>query len=58
MLKQSIIAAATAFAIGAGGLAAFYVLLGQVFSPVAQIGAARQGLTDADAAIERVAMCQ
>ncbi|MGE3268654.1 MAG: ATP-binding cassette domain-containing protein [Chloroflexota bacterium] len=41
--------------LGAGGLAAFYVVLGQVFGPVAQVAAARQGLTDADAAVERVA---
>jgi subfamily B ATP-binding cassette protein MsbA len=40
--------------LGAGGLAAFYVVLGQVFGPVAQVAAARQGLTDAGAAIERV----
>ena len=40
--------------LSAGGLAAFYVVLGQVFGPVAQVAAARQGLTDADAAIERV----
>ena len=40
--------------LGAGGLAAFYVLLSQVFNPVAQVSMARQGLTDAGAAIERV----
>jgi subfamily B ATP-binding cassette protein MsbA len=40
--------------LGAGGLTAFYVLLSQVFAPVAQVSAARQGLTDAGAAIERV----
>jgi ABC-type multidrug transport system fused ATPase/permease subunit len=41
--------------LGAGGLAAFYVVLGQVFGPVSQVASARQGLTDADAAVERVA---
>ncbi|MCC7367046.1 MAG: ATP-binding cassette domain-containing protein [Chloroflexi bacterium] len=40
--------------LGAGGLAAFYVVLGQIFGPVGQVAAARQGLTDADAAVERV----
>jgi ABC-type multidrug transport system fused ATPase/permease subunit len=40
--------------LGAGGLAAFYVVLGQVFGPVAQVAAARQALTDAGAAVERV----
>ena len=41
--------------LGAGGLAAFYVLLSQVFNPVAQVAAARQALTDAGAAVDRVA---
>jgi len=40
--------------LSAGGLAAFYMVLGQVFGPVAQVAAARQGLTDAGAAVERV----
>jgi ABC-type multidrug transport system fused ATPase/permease subunit len=40
--------------LSAGGLAAFYVVLGQVFGPVAQVAAARQGLTDAGAAVDRV----
>ena len=40
--------------LSAGGLAAFYVVLGQVFGPVALVAAARQALTDADAAVERV----
>jgi ABC-type multidrug transport system fused ATPase/permease subunit len=50
-----IVVASNGHDLAAGGLAAFYVLLGQVFGPVAQVASARQGLTDASAAIERVA---
>ena len=40
--------------LSAGGLAAFYMVLGQVFGPVTRVAAARQGLTDAGAAVDRV----
>jgi ABC-type multidrug transport system fused ATPase/permease subunit len=40
--------------LGPGGLAAFYVLLNQLFGPVGQIASTRQGLTDASASLERV----
>jgi ABC-type multidrug transport system fused ATPase/permease subunit len=40
--------------LSAGGLAAFYVLLNQLFAPVTQFGAARQSLTEAGASVDRV----
>jgi subfamily B ATP-binding cassette protein MsbA len=40
--------------LGPGGLAAFYVLLNQLFGPVGQIASTRQSLTDASASLERV----
>jgi ATP-binding cassette, subfamily B, bacterial len=40
--------------LSAGGLAAFYVLVNQLFAPVTQFGAARQGLTEAGASVDRV----
>jgi ABC-type multidrug transport system fused ATPase/permease subunit len=40
--------------LAAGGLAAFYVLVNQLFAPVTQVGAARQSLTEAGASVDRV----
>lgn len=49
-----IVVASNGRELGPGGLAAFYVLLNQLFGPVGQIASTRQSLTDASASLERV----
>ena len=49
-----IVVASNGQELGPGGLAAFYVLLSQLFGPVNQIASTRQSLTDASASLERV----